>query len=130
MELDEAVKKLKKTKSKEECLMQAYQIVSEKYRGYRFRTYTRFWELFAYNVSKLWKKSGFMHCTNINRVLKELLIRSGHFDNSQVKKKWTLVYYISPHQYLQVDFNGKKINVDVWGKYYGVKFGEYTHGFN
>lgn len=130
MELDEAIKKLKKAKSQEDCLRKAYDIVSKNYRGYMFKTYTRIWEIFTYKVSKLWKKSGFMHCTNINKVMKELLVKSGFFKEEGIKKKWTLVYYISPHQYLQVDVNGKKVNIDIWAKAYGIKFGDYAHGFH
>ena len=129
MELDEAVQMLKKSKNREECLKKAYDLVSSKYRGGKLMTYLKFWGLFSNDIEKLWKKSGFMHCTNINRVLKHLLVESRFFKDSEVKKKWTLVYYISPHQYLQADVNGKKINVDAWGKHYGIKFGEYAHGF-
>jgi len=128
MELDEAIKKLKKAKNKKECLNMAYDIVSKKYHGERIKTYIRIWELSYFNIKKLWLRKGFLHCTNINKVMKYLLVKSGHFKNSEIKKKWTIIV-ISPHQYLQINLDGQKVNVDVWGKKLGIKFGKYAHGY-
>ncbi len=77
----------------------------------------------------LWNESGFMHCTNINYVLRTLLIKSGHFADDDIQIKWTIVWYISPHQYLRIKTGDKYVNVDVWGYVYGIKYGEYAYGF-
>ena len=52
--------------------------------------------------------------------------------------KYSLTYYTSPHQYLQVRIgkmkeidleNDKFVNVDIWGAANGIKFGDYANGF-
>lgn len=131
LELDRIIGSLRKSRSKEACLKSAYDILTKKYYGSRIMTYTRFFDLFSWNDDKLWKKSGFLHCTNINYLMRILLVKSGFFKDDDIKLKLTLLWYISPHQYLNIRINGKKsINVDVWGKRYGIKFGEYAHGFS
>ena len=122
---------LKNLTNKEECLKQAYDILSEKYRGYRIETYLKLFNLFESNLNKIWNRSGFLHCNTLNYLLRILLIKSGFFSEEDIKLKWTLVYYISPHQYLRIKTDkGEWVNIDLWGKTYGIKFGNYAHGFN
>jgi len=71
-----------------------------------------------------------MHCTNINRILKSLLIGSGLFREEDIRIKWTLIWYVSPHQHVQVRIGDRWINVDIWAHAYGIEFGDYTHGFH
>ena len=67
---------------------------------------------------------------NLNYLFMIFLVKSG-FDYKDINPKWTLVYYLSPHQYLNIKINKKKpINVDSWGKSYGIKFGDYARGFH
>ncbi|MFH1191889.1 MAG: hypothetical protein V1655_00235 [bacterium] len=100
-------------------------------RGYKFRTYLRWYEHFISDVDWLWEKSGFLHCTNFNYFLRILLVKSGFFQSEDIISTWTLLYGISPHQYLKIKINGQKfIAVDLWGKVYGIKFGDYAHGFH
>jgi hypothetical protein len=41
-----------------------------------------------------------------------------------------MVCIISPHQYLSVKISDEKfINVDAWGRAYGIELGKYTRGF-
>jgi hypothetical protein len=124
------VNKLKKSKNKEDCLKKAYLIITKKYRGYRVRTYTHLWELFAYDLKDLWHRNGFLHCTNLNYLLRVLLIKSGFFKDSDVEPKWTLLYFFSPHQYLKVKVKNKTINIGLWGKAFGIKYGDYAHGMH
>ena len=130
-EMQLIVNKLKKSRNKYDCLRKAYYVLSRKNRGYKLRTYTRLPELFICNVNKLWKKKGFMHCTNINYLLRILLVKSGFFNEKDIKSKWTLIGYFSPHQYLKIRLNKNKfVNIDVWAKPYGIKLGDSAHGFN
>ena len=125
------VDKLKKSKNKEDCLKRVYDILSKKYVGDRLKTYTRLFDLIVSDINKLWSKKGFMHCTNINYLMRILLVNSGLFKDEDIKSKWTLIWYFSPHQYLKVRLSQNKfVNVDVWGKVYRIKFGDYAHGFN
>ncbi|MFH0923601.1 MAG: hypothetical protein V1825_02605, partial [Candidatus Falkowbacteria bacterium] len=121
----------------------AYEILIAKYRSQRIKTYTKLFNVFSNDIDKMWSQTGFLHCTNMNYLMRTLLIKSGFFNDSDIALKWTMVWYISPHQYIQVNMgmspnallsrnsqNNKKINIDIWGKSYGIKFGDYARGFH
>jgi hypothetical protein len=101
-----------------------------KYRGYRGKTWIKIFDIFENDINVLWSKNGFLHCTSINYVMRILLVKSGFFTEDDLRLKWTHVGYISPHQYLQVKVDEKLINVDIWAYAYGIKFGDYAHGFH
>jgi hypothetical protein len=123
--------RLSRLPTQEACLEIAYAELTKKYRGYRLRTYLRFWELLERDLEKLWAREGFLHCTHMNRLLLEVLVQSGHFKPEDLRTRWTLVWLLSPHQYLEVHLaSGKRVSVDIWGKAYGISFGDYAHGFN
>ena len=119
------ISKLKKAKSQKECLKQAYEFLTSRYHGERLATYTRIYQLF-YPTSVFWKRRGFIHCTTANNLLTILLVESGHFKKSDIRKKWTTIWIISPHQYLQVKVGKKWIDIDLWGK----RFGDHSYGFH
>ena len=126
-----AIAKLKKSKDKEDCLRKAYEILAKKYYGNRLKTYIRFFELFNTNIEKAWNKDGFLHCTMLNRLLRILLVKSGFFRDSDIKTRWTSVWYFSPHQYLEVMLaDDELVKIDVWANAYGIGFGDYAHGFH
>lgn len=125
------VEKLRRTSTKEECLQKAYDVLTAKYHGNRLKTYTRLWELFPQSLGTIWKRKGFLHCTNFNRLLRFLLLQSGHFSDEHIRTCWTLIWYLSPHQYLQVNVGSHRwIAVDVWAHAYGLRLGDYAHGFH
>ncbi len=129
--LSQSVARLALLSSQEECLRMTYTLLSRKYRGYRIKTYLRFWELGVTDTEQLWARSGFLHCTHMNRLLRVLLVDSGHFTDEEIITRWTLVWGLSPHQYSVISMqSGDKVFVDIWGKAYGVPFGNYAHGFN
>ncbi len=128
-DLQKIVNKLKKSKNKEDCLRNAYNIITKKFNG--GQTFENFFDLFITDIKKLWKKKNPFHCTNLNYLLRFLLIKSNLFKENDIKQKLTLVYYFWPHQYLRVKINKKKyINVDPWGASHKIKFGNYAKGFN
>lgn len=125
------IKDLKKLSGKEECLKKTYEMLTKKYYGKKLRTFINFFDLFICDIGKLWRKSGFMHCTNLNYLAKFILIKSGHFKEEDIQTKWTLIYWISPHQYLRVRTSDDEyIDVDIWANSYGIDFGDYARGFN
>ncbi|MBT4541212.1 hypothetical protein HOC35_06900 [Candidatus Woesearchaeota archaeon] len=66
----------------------------------------------------------------MNYLLRLLLVKSKHFKEKDIVHKYSLVYYTSPHQYLNVKISkNKTINVDIWGAANGIKFGDYANGF-
>jgi len=111
--MQDVVYELKKSKNNEEYLRKAYDILTKKYRGYHIRTYLRIFDLFISDVDKLWAKSGFLHCNHMNYLLRILLVKSGFFND--IRLKWTLVWYISPHQYLKINLGKKEIDIDIRG---------------
>ncbi len=123
--MQDAVEKLRSSKNKEDCLKRAYGILTKKYRGYRLMTYIRFFEIFEDDMEKIWAKDGFLHCTNMNYLMRILLVKSGFFQDSDIDLRWT-VYWGSPHQYMSIDIGDKKVDVDIWGHVNGVKFGEHA----
>ena len=128
--MEPVLEHLRSSPSKEECLKRAYSIITSKYRGYKIRTYLRFWEMFNHDISYWWGRSGLLGCTNFNFMLRTLLVRSGMFRDEDIIPRIT-VLYISPHQYLDVKLDsGKSIKVDCWAKAYGIALGDYAHGFN
>ena len=130
-EMNEVTSELRKTVTKEECLWEAVRILSERYRGYRFRTYTRVFDLWTSDPERLWAKQGFLHCTNVNYLCRILLVGSGHFRDGEIEQRWTAVYWISPHQYLRVRLDeGRWVEVDLWGLHYGIPLGGHARGFN
>jgi hypothetical protein len=129
--MEDAVANLKECKNQEDCLSIAYSLLTKKYFGARIKTYTHFFDLFIDDPNTLWQKNGFLHCTNSNHLLRILLLKSGFFRDEDISTLWTLIWYISPHQYLSIKMqDGRTINIDMWSKTYGVAFGNYAHGFN
>ena len=126
-----AVDQVKRASSKSDALQTAYDILSKRYKGQRIKTYTRIFSLLHNDINTLWNKQGFLHCNHINTLLIELLVLSGHFEREDIQRKWTLVWYTSPHQYVLVclDLN-TRIDVDIWGKNYGIPFSKHAYGFN
>ena len=105
-------------------------MLTTKYRGYRLKTLTRIWELYESNVNRLWARNGFLHCSTLNYLMKILLVESDKFELEDIRFRWTQTNYLSPHQYMEVRVGDTRwIEVDLWGKAYGVKFGKHAHGF-
>jgi hypothetical protein len=129
-DMQRVIDMLKRSKSKEECLKKAYDVMTGKYRGYYLETYVRILDVFNYDIFRLWKTDGFIHCTNIGYVLRTLLVKSGHFTDDDIEIKNALII-LSPHQYARVRVSEDKvIDVDVWGRAHGIGLGDHAHGFH
>lgn len=116
--------------SQEAVLRCAYDALSKKYRGYRLLTLLRLDRLFITRVDTLWQKNGFLHCNHMNYLLRTLLVASGKFMPEAIESKWTQIWFFSPHQYLVITLEGgEEVEVDLWGRAYGISFGSHAHGF-
>ncbi len=114
----------------ESVVRRAHEILSTRFRARKYLTYPLLWKIFDRDLSRIWSRTSFLHCTHMNWLLKIVLVRSGHFVEADVREKWTFLTVISPHQYAKVRMHdGQWINVDVWGSTYGIPFGNYAHGF-
>jgi len=128
--MEDVIDELKILGAKEECLKRVYDILSEKYEGRRYLTYLKISSVFRKDANGFWKKQGFMHCTNINYLARILLVKSGKFSEDDIKLRWTLIWGVSPHQYLQVNIGDKWIKIDIWARPYDIKYGDNAHGFH
>jgi len=130
-EMEKIVADLKNSSSQEECLRRAYDILTQRYRGYKVLTYIYLWRIFETDLEKIWARNGFLHCHVMNYLLRVLLVKSGWFEDSDIELKHSMYCYVSPHQYLRVRVGKDKwINVDLWYYHYGKQLGEYAHGFH
>lgn len=129
--IENVVQRLQEHGTKESFLEDAYDFITTHYKSELINTVLRLPELFSTNLQSLWNRKGFMHCTNQNYLLAVLLIKSGHFTESDIQLRWTLVWFSSPHQYLKIKLdNDRWIAVDCWARQHGVRLGSYAHGFN
>jgi hypothetical protein len=129
-EIDDAILQLKSVRNKNEALKKAYELITRRYYGGRINTLLKISALFSSSAQDLWNRTGFMHCTNQNYLLALLLIKSGHFKEEEINRKWTLLWGFSPHQYLRVKQGAGWTDVDAWSATYGIEFGDHAHGFH
>ncbi len=128
-DLRQVVEELRSAPSREACVRRAYDLLVSRYHGDSLKTITRLWQLYPSPINTLWCRLGFLHCTNANRLLRFLLLESGHCLQADIRYRWTVVSVCSPHQYLEVKIEDAWIAIDVWGHVYGVPFGQYAKGF-
>lgn len=131
MRLQEAVQRVREASDQKNAVRRAYDILTSRYRGDRAKTYALFWRLFENDVERLWSRTGFLHCTKLNRLLRYLLVESGWVETDDIELRWTLTWFISPHQYVQIrKSDGVLLRLDVWAANYGTPYGDYAHGFH
>ncbi len=129
--MEKAVSKIKSAAGRRQALETAYSILTNKYRGYKFMTYLKLWQLWETDVNKIWQRSGFLHCTTMNYLLRILLVKSGWFQEEDLRLKYAMIWYVSLHQYLEVRLAPYEwIKVDIWYHHYGKGLGDYGHGFH
>ena len=110
--------------SQQETLKQTYDFILTRYRGYRILTYLRFYEAFFTSIQSIWARSGFLHCTSLNKLLTTFLLASGKFTKKDIRTEWMLLWFFSPHQFVWVRVGNTEIPVDLWGAAYKVPFGQ------
>ncbi|MDP2838173.1 MAG: hypothetical protein Q8O53_02750 [Candidatus Moranbacteria bacterium] len=123
------VGKIAVIENQKEALEYAYEVLAKKYRGYRLLIFLRLDRFFITDIGTLWKKNGFLHCNHMNYLLRMLLVASGQFAAEDIEAHWTQIWFFSPHQYLIIHLHGgEAIEVDLWGKVYGIPFETHAHG--
>jgi len=127
-DLHAAIKQLKKLPTAT-AVERAMDILSEKYECQRIVGAFMLWKLYESDPNKLWERKGHTHCTQLNYLLRLMLVRSGHLKDSDIKFGYSLVFYISPHQYLLVTINDKEVALDPWNYDLGASVGKYAVGF-
>lgn len=128
-EMQSLVKQVAEQKDQLTAAHYLYNALNQKYRGYRIFTFLRLDRFFITNLSTLWNKQGFLHCNHLNYLFRTILLASKQFLPDSVQAHWTQVWFFSPHQYLSLSLDdGRVVEVDLWGKAYGVPFGSHAHG--
>tara|TARA_Y100000310_G_C20640224_1_gene793494 strand:+ start:592 stop:1038 length:447 start_codon:yes stop_codon:yes gene_type:complete len=126
--MQKVVDSLKKTKSKEECLTKAYEVISKRFHGCRLLTHLKAY--LTRDLEKMWNVEKTSHCTNLNYLFYVLLIKSGKFKKEDFKLRWSLVFSIAPHQYFEIKMSKEGVvYADPFGGTYGMKLGNYYHGW-
>lgn len=116
---------------KEEFLEKAFYFVVERWWWPRYRLFFTLRELFQTDIDTIIQTKGYMHCTLMNYILRVILIKSGFFDEEDIKQKLTHTWYITIHQYLRVYIEDWWYrDIDPWGYQYGIEYGKYSKGFN
>ncbi len=127
----ELVERVRSAKNKKQALQTAYEALAGKYRGYKAMTYLKLWRVWETDLDKIWQRSGFLHCTTMNYLLRIILIKSGWFKEEDIRFGYAMIWYISLHQYLKVRVAPNEwIKADLWYHHYGKKLGDYGHGFH
>ena len=107
----------------------ALEILTQKFQSKHFETYLLFFKAFETDPNKLWERSGFLHCTHQNCLFRTLMVGSGHLRDEQIELGYSLVWYVSPHQFLKVKLPTGTIAVDPWNYEFGARIGTYASGF-
>ncbi len=124
-----AIEEVKKTPNTEAAMHKALDILADKFESKRFETYLLYWRLFERDPNKLWDRHGFLHCVQQNYLFRILMVKSEKLREDQIVLEKSLVWYISPHQYLKIILPTRTIAVDPWHYERGVGFGRYGTGF-
>lgn len=124
------IAKLRRASSLEKAVQTSLDILASKYQSKRFETYLFFYKWYEKDPNKLWHRSGFMHCTQQNYLLRILLIESGWLTDDAIELGFSLVWYVSPHQFLKLRLSkNKHLAADPWNYRLGAGFGYYASGF-
>lgn len=123
-----------KANNAEEFLSLTYNYLGQKYsyqsRPFfrRFKIFPNFQTLFI-SLNDLYQRRGFMHCTQLNFLLRLFLVKSGFFKEEDIKLKYIFVNFFI-HQYAQVYLNNRWIDVDIFDYSNGLKIGEHLKTFS
>lgn len=128
-DLTSAIDQVKRTRSQQQTIDTAFDLVTSRFESHRFRTYLYLWKAFEDDPNKLWQRQGFLHCHHQNLLLRTLLVKSGWVKEEDIKLGWSLVWYISPHQYLILTLNKSQLALDPWNSKFGAEIGEFATGF-
>ena len=127
-DMEKTISKFKKQSknNKEKFLKLCYAYIVKNYRGSRTLIILYFPSLFWTNIDKIWNHKSFLHCTQLNHLLRVMLRKSSLFKPEDIKFPIGFVNF-SIHQHLKVRVNGKWIDADPWGGIVkGIKIGEHS----
>jgi hypothetical protein len=124
-----SIEELKNCSSVEHAMKSALEILASKFKSKRLETYLLLNLFFEKDPNKLWERTGFMHCTHQNFLFRVLLVRSGWLREEQIELAYSLVYWVSPHQFLKIKLPHDTVAIDPWNYIFGAAYGKYAIGF-
>jgi len=128
-DMEKEIKKLKRScRSPLDFAKSAYSLISRKYEGSHVFAYYRWDLLFSRDIGKLWSRKGYLPCNQQNLIYRVFLVKSGFFSDGQIRLRHTPIYALI-HQYLQLNYRGKLIDVDLWASQCGIPFGSRANFF-
>lgn len=129
--MEEKIKEYSKSGDKRKFLDKSFDYLTKRYKVSRLRFLASWLSLNQTDVNTLWNKKGFIYCTQLNYLMRVMLVRSGLFTDNDIELKKSNTWYLFPHQYLKIRLSKKdSINVDPWAFYFGVKYEHFAHGFH
>lgn len=128
--LEYQIEKIKKIEDKEEVVKAVYRLLTDRFYGGKFKTFFKIHQLFQTSIDSIWKRPGFLHCTNFNHLFRTILILTGKFKESDIKYKYSFLYYLSLHQYVEVKIGNEYVNIDLWAYSFNIEYGDYARGFH
>ena len=123
-----------KSNSPEEFLTLTYNYLGQKYYSKshslfrRLRTFTNFSTLFI-GLDELYERTGFMHCTQLNFLLRIFLVKSGFFKEDDIRLRHMFFDFFI-HQYAQVKTRSHWLAIDIFDYSNGLKIGKHLKTFS
>jgi|FLOH01.1.fsa_nt_gi hypothetical protein len=118
--MDEINKLKKGVKTKYEFLKKSYEYFDKRNRGGTFEVMFFIWRAWE-PLAKSWPRLGFLHCTNLTYLQKVFLVKSGFFEEKDIKTH-TMFYNFFTHNYLEAKTEKGWVVADVAISYIGVPF--------
>ncbi|MFA7309977.1 MAG: hypothetical protein WC050_03680 [Candidatus Paceibacterota bacterium] len=98
-----------------------YRYMQDTYTGHtdllKVRSLLSVFQLGDFSTKEMIDKNQFLWCHNQNRLFKSILVNTGMFADDEIQIKRRLVRSFFMHQWLSLEFDGKRITVD---PYYGI----------
>lgn len=108
----------------------AFDYVVSNWGGSRLLLVLKFNRLFDTNLEKMVSRKGYLHCTQMNYLLRYILVRSGKVKDGHIKQKLTNSWSLSPHQYLEIKVKDEILILDPWNYQFGINFGSHGEWFD
>lgn len=129
-ELERLIQEFARGATAEEFLERCFRWMVGRWGGGRFNLFFRFARLFQMDLQGILETKGYLHCTQMNYLLRVMAVKSGFFREQDIDQALTHSWYIAPHQYLRVRLPaGTVIDVDPWNYQFGIGYGRHGSGF-
>ncbi len=123
------INQIKSLPTAQDAINYALEVLATKYESKSFESVIYLHKLFDRDPNKLWTRSGFMHCTQQNYLLRILLVKGNKIADQNIQLGYSYVWHVSPHQFLIVHYKGQDIALDPWNYGRGANVGKFATGF-